>query len=196
MTLELRYLRLPLSAAERAEGLTVLSPAEQQRYTANPRDSFLAGRLLLRNLLADLAGSAPNEVVLDATCPDCGAQHGRVTVPNTGFHVSISHSAEVAVVAVAEVPIGIDVESDPSPEALAAIGTVAGEASMTRWTRVEAVLKADGRGLRVDPKHVYFDEDIAWIDDAPKRYRLTAVDLGADEALGIQVTVASLSRKT
>jgi 4'-phosphopantetheinyl transferase len=115
-----------------------------------------------------------------------------VTAPATGLHVSISHSAEVAVVAVAGVPVGIDVEGEPSPGALAAIGTVAGEASITRWTRVEAVLKADGRGLRVDPKRVMFDTDIARIDDAPERYQLSDIDL----APGIHVTVASLFRKT
>lgn len=191
MTIELRFVHLPLSADERAEALAVLSPGEHERYTATPRDSFLAGRLLLRNLLADLTGSAANDVILDATCPDCGKQHGRVTAPGMGFHVSISHSAEVAVVAVADVPIGIDVEGEPSPEALAAIGTVAGEASITRWNRIEAVLKADGRGLRVDPKRVVFDADVAWIDDAPERYQLGEIDVTP----GIQVTVASLFRR-
>jgi len=192
VTLELRFVRLPLSADERAEALAVLSPAEQQRYTAGPTESFLAGRLLLRNLLTDITGTAANEVILDATCPDCGKQHGRVTAPGTDLHVSISHSAEVVVVAVAGVPIGIDVEGEPSPEALAAIGAVAGEASITRWTRVEAVLKADGRGLRVDPKRVVFNADVAWIDDAPERYQLSEIDV----APGIQVTVASLFRRS
>jgi len=195
VTIELRFTRLPLSADERAEALAVLSPPEVERYTGASRDDFLAGRLLVRNLLADLTGSAPDEVVLDAACPDCGKQDGRVTAPDTDFHVSISHSADVAVVAVADVPIGIDIEGDPSPEALAAIGAVAGEASITHWTRVEAVLKADGRGLRVDPKRIHFDADLAWIDDAPERYRLTEVQLGADIAPRIQVTVASLFRR-
>ncbi|MGV8883527.1 MAG: 4'-phosphopantetheinyl transferase family protein [Rhodoglobus sp.] len=195
MTLELRFLRLPLSAQQRAEALAVLSPAEVERYTVTPRDDFIAGRLLLRTVLAELTGAAPDEVVLDATCPDCGKQHGRVTAPGTDLYVSISHSAEVAVVAVADVPIGIDVESEPSPEALAAIGAVAGEASITRWTRVEAVLKADGRGLRVDPRHVVFDGDLAWIDGAPERYRLSEVELEANDAPGIQVTIASLFRR-
>lgn len=30
---------------------------------------------------------------------------------------------------------------------------------LQRWVRVEAVLKADGRGLRVDPREVYFVAD-------------------------------------
>ena len=191
MTLELRFLRLPLSAEQRVTALAVLSPAEVERYAteSNP-DGFIAGRLLLRTLVAELAGSTPSGIVLDATCPDCGKQHGRVTAPGTPFHVSISHAADVVVVAAADEPIGIDLEAEPTPEALAAIAAVAGEASITRWTRVEAVLKADGRGLRVDPQRVVFEGDLAWIDDGPERYQLSEADL----APGIHATIATLVR--
>jgi len=178
VTLELRFLRLPLSAEQRAFALAVLSSAELERYASSPRDDFIAGRLLLRSLVAELTGTAPRDILLDATCPDCGKQHGRVVTP--GLHLSVTHSPDLVVVAAADVPIGIDVEGQPSPEALAAIGAVAGEASITRWTRVEAVLKADGRGLRVDPRRVLFDGDLAWIDDAPERYRVSEIDLETD----------------
>ena len=36
---------------------------------------------------------------------------------------------------------------------------------LQRWTRVEAVLKADGRGLRVDPREVSFMDDDHDYDD-------------------------------
>ena len=175
MTLELRFLRLPLAAEQRAAALAVLSPAELERYASSPRDDFIAGRLLLRRLVSELTGTAAAEVVLDATCPDCGTQHGRVATP--GLHVSVTHSRDLVVVAASDVPIGIDAEGQPSPGALDAIDAVAGEASITRWTRVEAVLKADGRGLRVDPKKVLFDGDLAWVEDSPERYRLSEVEV-------------------
>lgn len=181
---------LPLSAEQRSAGLAVLSDAEANRYDAAPSEGFLGGRLLIRTLLAELTGLAPTEVFLHAPCVDCSRQHGRVTAPDTEFHLSVTHSESAVVIAASDVPVGIDTEHDPSPEALAAIGVVAGEASLSRWTRVEAVLKADGRGLTVDPRRVVFQDDLGWVDDRPDRYKLSEVEL----APGVLVSVASLFR--
>lgn len=183
---------LPLSAVQRSAALAVLSEAEGDRYDAAPSEGFLGGRLLVRTLLGELTGTAPGEVYLRAPCVDCSRQHGRVTAPTTPFHLSVTHSESAVVIAASDVPIGIDTEHDPSPEALAAIGVVAGETSISRWTRVEAVLKVDGRGLTVDPHRVMIQDDLGWVDDRPERYELREVEL----APGILVSVASLVRST
>ena len=43
---------------------------------------------------------------------------------------------------------------------------------MRRWVRAEAVLKADGRGLRVDPGAVVVRGALARIGDEPTPYRI------------------------
>jgi 4'-phosphopantetheinyl transferase len=54
--------------------------------------------------------------------------------------------------------------------------------TLAGWVRIEAVLKADGRGLRVDPARVRFADDaqgtVAWIEDERPRYRVVDVELG------------------
>ncbi len=44
--------------------------------------------------------------------------------------------------------------------------------AIRRWVRAEAVLKADGRGLRVEPAHVRFDGDRARLPDRADEFRL------------------------
>jgi len=60
--------------------------------------------------------------------------------------------------------------------------------AIRRWVRAEAVLKADGRGLRVDPAHVRFDGDRARLPDRADEFRL--VDRRIDGCL-VSVAVAS-----
>lgn len=184
-------LRWARTLDDRAEALAVLSPAERARYDGAPSDSFLLGRLLLRHLAAELIGVGPAEVDLVAVCPDCGGPHGKPQLIGSSLHLSLSHSA-VAVVAAAswDGPVGVDVEAlDPSAAALAAIGTVAGEESLERWTRVEAVLKADGRGLRVDPASVSFDGGTASIAGSGARYRVSEVQLAPDVRVSVAVAL-------
>jgi 4'-phosphopantetheinyl transferase len=184
-------LRWARNLDDRAAALGVLSPLERARYDASPSDPFLLGRLVLRRLVGELTGVAPEDVPLAAVCPDCGGPHGRPVVAGSALHVSLSHSA-VAVVAAAswDGPVGVDVEPlEQSAAALAAVGSVAGEASLVRWTRVEAVLKADGRGLRVDPALVSFTGDEASIADSPARYRVADVQLAPDVRVSVAVGI-------
>jgi 4'-phosphopantetheinyl transferase len=188
---EFRWARAELNDRARRTALSMLSPAETGRYeTAADALHFLAGRLVLRGLVGDLLGTTPDAVALVARCPDCGGPHGRPELPDSPLHVSLSHGAGVVVAAASwDGPIGIDIESpDVPPERLAAIEALTGEASVLRWARVEAVLKADGRGLRVDPSRVSFDlvGTEARIDDSATRYGLSEVDL----APGLRVSVA------
>ena len=145
-------------------------------------DRRTRGRALLRALVAELAGEAAAEIV--ASCPDCARPHGRPTAPGSGLHVSLAHCAAGSLAVAAGVPVGVDVEGPADEATLDAIQAVAGVRSLRHWTAIEAVLKADGRGLRVDPREVRIDGDAAELDGV--RYRL----LHPEPGLGLTVTVA------
>ena len=163
-------MRPALDARQRDAALAVLSAAELSRYETRPTDSFLAGRLLLRTLAGELLGMPPADVELVAVCPDCGGNHGRPLIVGSDLHVSLSHSPDAVVAAASwKARVGIDRSVDES------------------WARLEAVLKADGRGLRVDPGMVEFDGELfAKVADAASVYRVFDVDLGD----GIRATLA------
>lgn len=190
----IRWIAPQLDDAARVRALAILSPAELARYEVTAparRGTFLAGRLVLRELLGELMNLEPAAVDLVAVCPDCGGPHGAPTVRESGWRVSLSHSAAAVVAAAAwQTPVGVDLEGAvPSDEVLGAIGLVAGEASLLRWTRVEAILKADGRGLRVDPTRVHIDGDIGRVGDSEARYALSEVELapGLTASLAVRI---------
>ncbi|WP_445443292.1 4'-phosphopantetheinyl transferase family protein [Clavibacter sp. km1a] len=148
-----------------------------------------AGRDALRALGAELVGVDPADVTVRARCATCGGPHGRPVLGGSraldGLHASVAHAGDAVVVAVSEHgPIGIDAEPRDRE---APPGT-----TLAEWVRIEAVLKADGRGLRVDPSLVRFEGDatrmIAWIDGEDARYRVVDVELGSD-------LVAALARR-
>lgn len=147
-------------AGSRAAQLALLSPPERERHAAlvpASADSFLVGRMLLRELAAELTGDP--RPVITATCPDCGGPHGVPRLEGAAPRLSVSRCA-LAVVAVATWgAIGVDIEPIAGAESrLDAIEKLTGHRSLRHWTRVEAVLKADGRGLRVDPRQVLIEE--------------------------------------
>jgi 4'-phosphopantetheinyl transferase len=93
------------------------------------------------------------------------------------LHASVAYAGDAMVVAVsADGPIGIDAEprGREAPPGM----------TLVDWVRIEAVLKADGRGLLVDPSRVRFDADAsgttAWIDGEEVSYRVIDVDTGPD----------------
>jgi 4'-phosphopantetheinyl transferase len=158
------------------------------RFAAGPLDRD-AGRLLLRELAASELGIAPDDVPLVQRCPDCGGPHGRPVIEGSDLQVSLSRCALGAVaVAAWGRAIGVDIEPRELPaEQRLAIRTVAGGEGVGHWTAVEAVLKADGRGLRVDPSRVRVEGAIAWIEDETARYELDE----PEAAPGVRVTVAT-----
>lgn len=207
MTCEVRWCA-PFSGAEVA-----LTDAERIRWTALDREEdrarFATGRLLARRLAGADLGIDPVAVVLDATCDDCGEQHGRPVVPGAAFALSIAHSGERVVVALARgAAVGVDVEEVRTPDrlldedggvlaegervALAEAEDVA-LAFTTVWTRKEAVLKSLGLGLRVEPSELevsVFEEPavVDWPGDVSARpVWMRALDLGAGHCACVAV---------
>ena len=157
-----------------------------------------ADRGALTAAVAELLAIEPHDVTLLRHCAHCGGDdHGRplVTGPaHPPVWVSLSRAGDVvAVVATTRGPVGVDIES-LERVAVAGFDDVAFSAreresvrsaadpTLRRaqlWTAKEAVLKARGTGLRVDPREV----------DAitpPRGIRLEGVDAPA----GYVATVA------
>lgn len=134
---------------------------------------------MLRAEVARFHDISPAQVVLVHECLRCGSDaHGRPRLLATAAlrhpaHVSVSRAGELSVVAVTDAgPVGVDVETEGAAE-LAGVADVAlhpGErgaaaADPTRaWVRKEALLKAYGLGLAVDPRDVGLDDDghVTW----------------------------------
>ncbi|MFF1877835.1 4'-phosphopantetheinyl transferase family protein [Leifsonia sp. NPDC058230] len=160
-----------------------------------------AGHAALSDLVADLAGVESSEVVIESRCPDCGGPHGRpvVMAPDAavGIRVSLAYAGDVVVAAARRGgAIGVDAElrdrahtGHDERRAIQALAPGDGD-PLIRWTRIEAVLKADGRGLRVEPGLVRFEQQagrlVAGAPDDPRRYAVRDVPLGDD----VIVTVA------
>ncbi len=136
-----------------------------------PADS--ARRAVSRALLAELVPGAR----FRSRCPACGGDHGSIHVEGSDAAVSVSYVEgwAVAVAAWGHERVGLDavpvdagglervlpalVPAGPADLASSARGAWAdasgsSAAPARAWARVEAVLKADGRGLTVDARRV------------------------------------------
>ncbi|MFC6985206.1 4'-phosphopantetheinyl transferase family protein [Streptomyces cirratus] len=150
------------------EAAAVLDAAERERagrlVRLTDRHAYLASHLGLRALLGAYLGQAPADVCLiREECPCCGGPHGRPAVAGGGLHFSLSHTAGVAYVAFAAIPVGVDVEGTPGAAVvtdvlstlhpaetaeLTALAEADRPVALGRlWARKEAVLKATGAGL-------------------------------------------------
>jgi phosphopantetheinyl transferase len=138
-----------------------------QLRTDAQRRSFVIGRLLLRSLVAGAAEAAPDDVRIDVESA------GRPVVVGalSRFSVSIAHSGDYVVAAVAQRAVGVDVEQLPSsprhpglvarvcsPDELRHLefmtGTERERAFMAIWARKEAYGKARGVGLDFDLRSI------------------------------------------
>jgi 4'-phosphopantetheinyl transferase len=120
-----------------------------------------------------------------------------VRIVGGGAVASVTYAGGRAVVAVCDdgavASIGIDAEAvaDARRDAAGMRGVLGtGEASIRSWTRVEAALKADGRGLRVDPGTVRIDEHAGgWSAQVPGSAPSSGWDVEDIEGLIVSVAV-------
>ncbi|MFD3678128.1 4'-phosphopantetheinyl transferase family protein [Streptomyces sp. NPDC058613] len=135
------------------------------------RRRYVASHIALRTVLGGCLGIAPHEVRLTReTCglPHCAQPHGRPTLAGgaPAVEFSLSRSGGLAVVALAAVPVGVDVESRAfrhpdspldgmirrlHPAERAALAELPPaqreEGFLSCWVRKEAYLKGIGTGL-------------------------------------------------
>ena len=139
--------------------LSAVDAARAASFGVERRAEFLTGRALVRGLLAEMCPGAEAGVT-SASCPRCGEPHGGVLIEGAGVVASVAHAGGLVVAAVAAGGrrLGIDLESVEEADArlddLTALIGGPREDVLRRWTLIEAVLKADGRGLQVDPAEV------------------------------------------
>lgn len=116
-----------------------------------------ARRAVAWRLLRELLGAAGAEgAVLSNPCPRCGGPHGPVRVDGAPWLASVSYTAGWAVVAICPAGgadgLGVDAVAVEDAVRDAAGWAGVGATSALSWARVEAAHKADGRGLRLDPR--------------------------------------------
>jgi 4'-phosphopantetheinyl transferase len=140
-------------------------------------------------------------VRVHATCADCGGDHGRPEVETTDGRVlgaSVSHTDTATFAAVSRGIVGIDAEPLlGAPDRFVAIREVTGrdedaapdgDGALRVWTAVEAVLKADGRGLAVDPRTVSLSPWERLRDGTPGWWTTTARIAHAADAYTVSAT--------
>ncbi|MFJ2618292.1 4'-phosphopantetheinyl transferase family protein [Glutamicibacter sp. NPDC087344] len=155
----------PVLGAEASKAETLKQPADAA--------ALLASRALLRLLLSHELGTDPriaHTLPITRHCPDCGiTDHGQPRHPQRAVSLSRTRELVLAAVGPANALLGVDVERGP---ALSAPGVfpgfddtvlspgervlVASEAHpdslrLSIFSAKEALLKATGEGLRVDP---------------------------------------------
>ncbi|MFZ3567416.1 4'-phosphopantetheinyl transferase family protein [Streptomyces sp. BH097] len=152
------------------DGLDILDADERRRAAAfhfdRHRVRYVAAHRALRTVLGERLGRDPGDVRFTRLpCPGCGGPHGRPALVDTpGLHFSLSHSGDLALVALAPAPVGADVEELPSsqvageltavlhPRERAELAALAEPeerrlAVARAWVRKEAYLKGLGTGL-------------------------------------------------
>ena len=180
--------------------LDVLTDEERERIGRfrRPADaaSFAAGRALARLALAPLVDASPRELVFDTWCEVHASPHGkpRLVQPAAQFDFSLSRAGSRLMLAVSSAPVGVDVErldrdveadvariafaEDERAELDAVPPDARAGAFLACWTRKEAVLKALGHGLAVDPKSV----SVTFLADVEPRIRRLPEEFGQPEA--------------
>lgn len=130
-----------------ASALELLTGAERDRLhrLQRPQDraDFVAARVLVRELLTAFTGTRDVAWQIAQRCATCGGPHGRPYLSGAdagGLHLSWAHSHGLVAAAVADSPVGIDVERTRGDPPLSADGAPTLERWL-RWTRAEALVK-------------------------------------------------------
>ena len=174
--------------------VATLTPAEHDRAGRYrfPDDArrFSVARGWLRHVLGDAVGVAPADIALAA-----GPGKPRLDAAG-GPCFNLSHAGELAVIALSDSEVGVDVEHESSAPAAREAAAVAGTpaeaaaldflpaearpaAALSLWTAKEAYLKATGEGLTVPPDEV--EIPVTW---SVRELRPAAGYLGAVAAEG------------
>lgn len=185
------------------DDLAILDDGERAR-AGRKREAapFVTGHALVRRVLGELLDRDPAGLTFARRCTTCGSeQHGKPSLRDVpDWHFSLSYTSASAIVAVAEgVEVGVDIEdlTDADFEGFAgatlARDEVAGfdgldghdllVARARVWARKEAVLKATGRGLVVDPSEVLVSAPrdparlVDWRADEPRPPMIALADV-------------------
>lgn len=159
-------------------------------------------RLIAKELIADRLGCETTEVKIEREEPRGFGYHTRLIASRDGAELPLAivtasfRAATVVAICDPGQPLGIDIrDRDPEPAELHRMRKHSHlfdendlDDLLRHWTRVQAVLEADGRASRVAPDHVLLDmgRRTGWIPDRSMRYALT--DASRD---GWVITVAS-----
>ena len=159
-----RVFRVSLAAPDGAlaRSEAVLSAAERDRaarfHFDRHRGRFIASRVALRDLLARELGCSP------ATLEFQAGPHGKPTLAGDPLHFNLSRSEDLCLIAIADAPVGVDVEfrredpyllrvarrffSETEVEELRGLAEDEQLPAFFRiWSRKEAYIKALGLGL-------------------------------------------------
>lgn len=167
--------------AELDVGRGWLDEAERQEASsyvrADQRRAFEIAHAAARLVVGAATATPPEKVVWGRhPCPGCGEPHGRPRAEGAEVEFSISHTPGAVLIAVADVPVGVDVErhaDDPVAmarllhprESAEVVGTQDPDEAAARftraWSRTEAYLKGIGIGLGRDPHLDYLGTDAA-----------------------------------
>ena len=174
----LRRLEQNLSADERGR-------ASRFRL-ARDRDRFIGARSLLREILALYLNASPGRLSFGYSA------HGKpfLAGKHSTLRFNVSHSRDEMLLAIAHMrEVGVDVEgvrnnngvameeiaetvlSEPEKQALARFG---GEDKLRFWTRKEAYIKADGRGVSLPLERIDVSAPegrVAVLDEATGEWR-------------------------
>ncbi|MGZ0713054.1 chemotaxis protein CheY (plasmid) [Coraliomargarita sp. W4R53] len=146
---------------------------------------------LIRSIVGD-------SILISNPCPHCGGPHGPVHLDASGIRASVSYAGETALVAVVFGDydgFAIDAEPlhSPTRDAASLEGVLGSRTDVTvrDWIRVEAALKADRRGLRVDPATVVVSTDSAasWSALLPDSPPIAGWDITGPEDIAVSAAI-------
>ncbi|HEY3409091.1 MAG TPA: hypothetical protein VGK53_13040 [Propionicimonas sp.] len=173
----------PVRTRPRLNDLTPRDQARAAGFGVDRRREFVVGRSLVSSLIGRLFPDASGWSIGTRACARCGKRHGAVEVVGVPAVAGVSYARGIVVAAVALSPptgsVGVDVELDAADTTrtrdLERLLGRSRQPVLLRWTRIEAVLKADGRGLLVEPRDVRVRGTHASIAGDTTRYELAEV---------------------
>lgn len=146
-------------------------------------------RILAKELIAKRLGSEPRDIAIEREPPRGFGYHTRLIASRDQQELPIAivtasfRAATVVAICDPGTPLGIDIrDMHPDPvdlRTMARHSHLFDESNtadlLHHWVCVQAVLEADGRGVRVSPENVTLDSARrkGWVPDRKRRYVLT-----------------------